>query len=211
MYTLPYLSPNLTQNNVISRGTVHWKWNPLHSKNFVIFDLLSFSTFCHCWPFVTFDVLWFDILCLDLLSFDFLSFYVLFRYRPESGMVRKAYLIIPLSGHFIPCVPAPLMTFSNFLFSLCTTGECSLRWTDSPTSPPPGATPPSSHRSHMYYVRTLLLPPLQGPLPLLATGLTCTTDSPTSPPPGATPPSSLRSHMYYGLSYFPPSRGHSPF
>jgi len=73
-----YLLPNLSQNNVISRGTVHWQqWNPLHSINFVILDLLSFSTFCHfrrfviwrfvirCfviqrfvfWPFVSFDVL----------------------------------------------------------------------------------------------------------------------------------------------------------
>ena len=47
MHALPNLLPNLTQNNVISRGTVHWQqWNLLHSINFVIFNLWSLSTFC---------------------------------------------------------------------------------------------------------------------------------------------------------------------
>ena len=106
MHALPYLLPNLTQNNVISRGTVHWQqWNPLHSINFVISDLLSFltlcnfwpyiifdlmsiSTFCHFLPFVTFDVFWFELLSFDILSFDILSFDVLYGYHFGTGESR---------------------------------------------------------------------------------------------------------------------------
>ena len=66
MHALPYMLPNLIQNNVISRETVHWQqWNPLYSVHFLIFNLLSFSTFCHFrhfvispWPFICGFIYW---------------------------------------------------------------------------------------------------------------------------------------------------------